>query len=151
LKQRIYHGDVPPEALADYLIQEYEPRQNMHAQKLGSGDSFFVQIGHGGENREKGHALSVAVTSAPGDAPGLAVTVGQQQWLTPGMAGYSALMGLIALMVTPWVLFALIWPVSHVIETALMPGEVWNTIDTFLASHGAVLEREHELSHPHAT
>lgn len=151
VKQRVYHGDVQPEALADYLIQQYDPQQNIHAQKLGSGDSFIVQIGHGDDpEREKGHALSVAITRSPGEAPGVAVTIGQQQWLTPGMAGYAAMMGLIALMVTPWVLFALIWPASHVIETAFMPSGVWNSIDTFMASKGAVLDREDELAHPHA-
>ena len=151
MKQRVYHGDVQPEALADFLVQQYDPQQNLHAQKLGTGDSFIVQIGHGDKfEREKGHALSIAITRAPGDAPGVAVTIGQQQWLTPGMAGFAAMMGLIALMITPWALFALIWPASHVIETAFMPGSVSDNIDTFMASKGAVLDREQELAHPHA-
>lgn len=150
MKQRIYHGDVTPEALADYLVQQYDSRHDMHAQKLGSGDSFIVQTAQGEHANEKEHALSIAITLAPGEAPGVAIILGQQQWLTPGMAGYTAMMGLIALLVTPWVLFALIWPASHVIETAMMPNDIWNTIDTFMASKGAVLDREQELAHPHA-
>src|SRR5262245_56077163 len=106
MTQRIYHGDVTPESLADYLVEQYDSRPDMHAQKVGSGDSFIVQIAQGEHAREKEHALSIAMHRAPGDSPGLAVTRGQQQWLTPGMAGYTAMMGLIALLVTPWVLFA---------------------------------------------
>jgi len=150
VQQRIYHGDVTPEALADYLVQQFDPQQNLQAQKLGSEDSFIVQIGRGDHPKEQRSAVSVAITRAPDGAPGVAVTIGQQQWLTPGMAGYTVMMGLITLLVTPWALFALLWPATHIVETALIPGNIWNSIDTFMASRGAILQREHELAHPHA-
>ena len=76
--------------------------------------------------------------------------MGQQQWFSPTMAGYTAMMGLISVMVTPWALFALIWPVSDMIGSATLPGDIWESIDLYLASRGATRGPDQQLSHPHS-
>ena len=76
--------------------------------------------------------------------------MGQQQWLTPKMATYAAVMGLISLLVTPWALFALLWPLSEAVDSGTLPGDIWNTIDNCVISQGRSLGRAQELTHPHA-
>src|SRR5262249_16312273 len=73
-----------------------------------------------------------------GEERAVAGTMGQQQWLTPSMATFAAAMGLVGLLVTPWALFALLWPLSDVVGSTTLPGDLWNTIDTYMASQGAV-------------
>jgi hypothetical protein len=149
MEQRIYHGEVSPADLAAFLVQQYDPQPDLQAQILGEGDSLLVQIGHGDHPEKIRHAVTVAITRAPEGEPGVAVTMGQQQWLTPGMVGYAAMMGLISVMVTPWVLFALIWPLSDLIGSAALPGDVWNAIDLHMASRGATRSADRQLAHPH--
>jgi len=150
VEQRIYHGNVPPEDLADHLVQQFDPKPDLQAQKLGEGDSLLVQIGRGDEPAKVRHAVTVAITRAADGAPGLALTMGQQQWFTPAMAGFTAMMGLISFMVTPWALFALVWPVSDMIGSATLPGDIWNSIDLYMASRGATRGPDQQLAHPHA-
>ena len=81
--------------------------------------------------------------------PGIVVTMGQQQWLTPKMATYAAVMGLISLLVTPWALFALLWPLSEAVGSGTLPGDIWNTIENYVVGEGGTLARTQELTHPH--
>jgi hypothetical protein len=80
---------------------------------------------------------------------GIRVTMGQQQWLTPKLATFSVAMGLVGMLVTPFALFALLWPVSEAIASTNLPGDIWSTIDTYLASQGATLTGTEQLQHPH--
>jgi hypothetical protein len=150
MEQRVYHGDVSPGDLADFLVQHFDPRENLQAQKIGEGESLLVQIGRGDQPKELRHAVSVAITRAPDGAAGIAVTLGQQQWLSPTMATYAASMGLISVLVTPWALFALLWPMSEMIGSRTLPGEIWESIDVYMASRGATRAEERQLTHPHA-
>jgi hypothetical protein len=150
LEQRVYRGDVAPGDLADFLIQHYDPQHDLQAQKIGSGDSLIVQIGRGDQPEEIRHAVTVAITRATEGGPGIAVTMGQQQWLNPRMVGFAAMMTLVSVLVTPWALFALLWPVSELIGSATLPNDIWNLIDTYLASRGATREVARQLTHPHA-
>jgi hypothetical protein len=150
MEQRIYYGEVLPAELAGHLVQQYDPQPDLQAQQLGEGDSLLVQIGRGDQPEKLSHAVTVAITRAPEGASGLVVTMGQQQWLTPSMAGYAAMMGLISVLVTPWALFALIWPISHMLGSATLPGDIWNSIDLYMASRGASRGPDQPLAHPHA-
>jgi hypothetical protein len=149
VEQRVYHGSVTPVELADFLVQQFDPQRDLQAQKMGEGDSLMVQIGRGDVPEELRHAVTLAITRAPNGQPGVAVTMGQQQWLTPKMASYAAMMGLISVLVTPWVLFALIWPLSEMVGSTSLPADIWNTVDTYLASRGATRTPDRELAHPH--
>jgi hypothetical protein len=149
MEQRTYHGQLDPHELADFLVQHFDPQPNLQAQKIGEGASNLVQIGRGDVPKDIRHAVTVAISRLPDDQPGLIVTMGQQQWLTTRMATYMAMMGLISVLVTPWALFALLWPLSEAAGSTTLPHEIWNAIDTFLAGQGATLAQSQELIHPH--
>jgi hypothetical protein len=149
VEQRVYRGEVAPGDLADFLVQHFDPQEDLQAQKIGEGESLIVQVGRGDTPKELRHAVTVAITNAK-DAPGLAVTLGQQQWLTPTLASYTAMMGLVSALVTPWALFALIWPLSQALGSRTLPEDVWNAIETYMASKGATRAQEQQLTHPHA-
>lgn len=151
MEQRIYHGDISPESLADFLVGHYDPQENLQAQKIGQGSANAVQIGRGDVPQDLRHAVTVAITRTSGEeAPGVVVTMGQQQWLTPKMATYAAVFGLLGVLVTPWALFALLWPLSDAVGSSTLPGDIWNTIDNHIISQGGTLGRAQELTHPHA-
>lgn len=150
MEQRIYRGDLSPVDLADFLVAHYDPQENLQAQNIGQGGAHAVQVGRGDVPEDLRHAVTVAITRAPDGQGGLAVTLGQQQWLTPKMATYAATAGLIAVLFTPWALFGLLWPVSELIGSTTLPGDIWGTIDKYVVAHGGSLDRTEELAHPHA-
>lgn len=84
MQRRIYRGDgLSPADLAEHLVAHYDPQENLQAQQIGRGDAHAVQIGRGDVPHDLRHAVTVAITGAPDGGGGLAVTLGQQQWLTP--------------------------------------------------------------------
>jgi hypothetical protein len=148
MEQRIYHGNVSPEGLADYLVQYYGAQEHLRAQKLGQGDSLVVQIGHPHDNEIR-NAVTLGIHRTPENSTDLIVTMGEQQWITPQLAGYAAMMGLVSVLITPWALFALIWPVSQLLGSRVLPGEIWNAVQTYAMSQGAVPGTAQTLTHPH--
>jgi len=149
VEQRIYHGTVAPEGLADYLVQRFDPQQNLQAQKLGQGDSLAVQIGRGDVPEELRNAVTVGITRATDSEQGVTVTIGQQQWITPKFATHAAMIGLVGLLITPWALFGLLWPVSELIGSQALPGDIWSAVETYALSQGATLAEARDLAHPH--
>jgi hypothetical protein len=149
VEQRIYHGTVTPEGLADYLVQRFDPQQNLQAQKLGQGDSLAVQIGRGDVPEELRNAVTVGITRATDAEQGVTVTMGQQQWITPKIATHAAMIGLVGLLITPWALFGLLWPVSELIGGQALPGDIWSAVETYALSQGATLAESRDLAHPH--
>lgn len=147
MEQRTYQTEVDPQELADFLVQHYDPQENLQAQKIGQSGSNLVQIGRGDVPHDLRHAVTVAIAHTGDD---LKVTMGQQQWLTPGMATFAAMMGLIGILVMPFALFALLWPISEAAGSATLPPDIWNTIDTYIAGRGGSLHATQELNHPHA-
>lgn len=151
MEQRTYHGTITPDQLADYLVQLYDPQKNMQAQKIGQGDSLIVQIAMSDEPENKRGALTIAIVRATDAESGVMVTMGEQQWLTPNNMAYAAMMAAISVLITPWALFGLIWPVSQIMATRMLPNDVWNTIDTYMVGQGAQRSYTQQLDHPHAT
>ncbi len=76
--------------------------------------------------------------------------MGKQQWITPKIATYAAMIGLVSVLVTPWALFALLWPVSELIGSRSLPDDLWSTVETYILSQGATLAQTQDLRHPHA-
>jgi hypothetical protein len=150
VEQRVYHGDVTPEGLADHLVQRFDPQHDLQAQRLGQGDSLAVQIGRGDVPEELRNAVTVGITRALDSEQGIAVTMGQQQWITPKIATHAAMIGLVGLLITPWALFGLLWPVSQLIGSQALPGDIWNAVETYVFSQGATLAESRDLAHPHA-
>lgn len=148
MEQRVYGGTVTPEALAEYLVQQYDPKRDLQAQRIGQGESFIVQIGRGDEPAEIRHAVSVAISRRVDGEPGVSVTLGQQQWITPWMASHTLIVGLFAFLFTPWILFALLWPLSEAISGTTLPADIWTTVETYMASQAAPLVRTEQLERP---
>jgi hypothetical protein len=149
MEQRTYYGNITPEGLADFLVQKYDPQQDLQAQRIGQGDALAVQIGRGDVPEKLRHAVTIGIARAGEAEQGVVVTMGQQQWITPQMATYAAMIGIVSLIITPWALFALLWPVSQLIGSSTLPGDVWSNIEIYAASQGAMLARTQELTHPH--
>jgi hypothetical protein len=149
MEQRIYHGTVTPEGLADYLVQRFDPQQDLQAQKLGQGDSLAVQIGRGDVPEELRNAVTVGITRATDSEQGVSVTMGQQQWISPKIATHAAMIGLVGLLITPWALFGLLWPVSELLGSQALPGDIWSAVETYALSQGAALAESRDLAHPH--
>lgn len=151
MEQRIYRGNFTPDQLANYLVQHYNNEHNMMAQKLGEGKSLLVQIGeeHHHDPRDIRHAVTIGIAQNPEQEQEIAVTMGEQQWLTPDQAAYAVAMGAMALLFTPWILFALIWPAAHILGRRVMPGDIWSNIDTFVIGQGGNVAATQTLQHPH--
>ena len=150
MEQRIYRGDILPEELADHLVNHFNPLENVQAQRFGEGDSCLVQIGRGDVPADLRYALTLTITQADNEAGvGIAVTMGQQKWVDPKQAGFAALIGLIGLLITPWVLFALLWPVGDLTEAATLPDDAWEQVEIYVTSEGGAFAETRELTHPH--
>jgi hypothetical protein len=149
MEQRVYHGTLSPEDMADFLVQRYDPQPDVQAQKVGQGDSLLVQIGYGDATEKMRHAVTVAIARTTDGEPGVVVTMGQRQWITPEEVKHAAFWGLLALLVTPWVLFALLWPLSDVLSSSSLPGDIWNAIDVFAGTHSVSIAQTQVLTHPH--
>jgi hypothetical protein len=103
MEQRIYRGNIDPEALADYLVNTFNQGYgDTVAQKVGQGNQVLVQIGllsHSG--RRIHHSISVSIYRTP---DGVSVSTGQANWFDdPGLGG--SLIG--ALYWPPMLLFPL--------------------------------------------
>ncbi len=152
MEKRFYTGRaLSPEALADYLVAHFDPQQDVQAQKVGKENSWVVQIGRGDEPEDIRQAVSIAISLSEQDAPELQVTIGQQQWIHPRQTTFLVMVGLIALLATPWVLFAMIWPVSQIMAATGIPDAVRHQVDTWVAAQGGAFSHSAELQHPHKT
>ena len=150
MEQRVYHGAVSPDQLADYLVQQYDPQKNMQAQRIGEGDSLVVQIAMSDDPEKKHGALTLAVVRATDAEAGVMITMGEQQWITPQNVAHTAMMATIAVLITPWALFGLIWPLSQIVSARMLPNDVWNTIETYMLGQGAQRAYTQDIQHPHA-
>ena len=148
MEQRRYRVEIDPQALATFLVEHFDPQEDLQAQEIGQTGSHLVQIGRGDVPKDLRHAVTVAIARSD---DGLTVTMGQQQWLDPKTATFSVAMGLLGLIVTPFALFGLLWPLSEALASSSIPGDVWNAVDTFLASAGGHLDRTDDLQHPHTS
>ena len=87
MEQRIYHGNISPDALADYLVGMFnQGYDGTVAQKVGQGNQVLVQIGllsHSG--RRIRHSIGVSIYRTP---DGVSVATGQANWFDdPGLGG----------------------------------------------------------------
>ena len=149
MQQRTYHGSVSAESLADFLVQKYSTQAGILAQKFGDNGSIIVQIGHGELSDQMRHAVTIAIATPESAEPTIVITMGQRQWITPEEAKHAAFWGLIAILITPWVLFALLWPLSEFITGTTLPDDIWSSIETYLTAQGVTLGSESALTHPH--
>jgi ribosomal protein L40E len=131
MEQRIYRGEISPQALADALVLQFNWGDLM-AQRVGTGDQVLVQIatrnwGWGGPQS----ALTLGISRVEG---GIQVTLGQQRWL--GAVADLAQTGLMAL-VNPLSLLTRIDDIARSISGLTLPQQVWETVEHFCESVGA--------------
>ncbi len=130
MEQRIYHGNISPDALADYLVGMFnQGYDGTVAQKVGQGNQVLVQIGllsHSG--RRIRHSIGVSIYRTP---DGVSVATGQANWFDdPGLGG--SLIG--ALYWPPLLLF----PLARGINSYALYQDIWQAIDTYCAQVGAM-------------
>ena len=87
MEQRMYHGNINPDALADYLVNMFNQGYGgTVAQKVGQGNQALVQLGllsHSG--RRIRHSIGVSIYKTP---DGVSVSTGQANWFDdPGLGG----------------------------------------------------------------
>jgi hypothetical protein len=148
MEQRVYRGKLSAEELTERLVQYFAAQPDVQAQRFQGGDGWLVQIGTGDSPATIRHAMTLAVVSLPEDAPGLRVTLGQQQWLTPDEAGNALIWALVAAMTTPWVLFLMLLPLREALRATPLHHAVWEQVDAYATAHGATRETADRLQHP---
>ncbi len=131
MEQRIFHGDLTPNDVANALIAQFN-RGNLRAQAFGDDRSMKVQIAtrqgaaSGGQT-----AITVQVQRT---SDGVMVTVGQQAWM-----GVAASMGktLFATLRNPWSLLDRLDDIAQDIENLQISENVWQVVGKFAKSRRA--------------
>jgi len=139
MDQRVYHGDLTPNHLADSLIARFN-QGNLRAQQIGSGNQVVIQIAtrqgalSGGQT-----ALSVNIQEIEG---GVSILVGKQAWL--GLAASLGITALYALR-NPFSLVGRLDDLAQDIESLQLSDLVWETIDATARAAGASFEMSERL------
>ena len=139
MAQRVFHGDIPPDDLADALIGEFN-RGDLRAQKSGAPDKMVVQISTPAQ-RASGGKTSLGVTIQQHE-DGVLVSIGEQEWL--GVAASLGQTAISALM-NPINLLGRIDDVAADVESLQLPEKVWTAIERFTKSVGAAKEISERL------
>jgi len=131
MEQRIYRGEINPQALADALVLQFN-RGDLMAQRIGAGDQVLVQIAT--RNWDWGgpqSALTLGISRVEG---GVRVMMGQQQWL--GALADLAQTGLMAL-IHPLSLITRIDDIVRSVSGLTLPQRVWQAVEHYCESVGA--------------
>ncbi len=131
MEQRVLHGGVTPQSLAQALIAEFD-RGNLMAQIVGESDNLAVQIatrhgsGSGGTT-----ALTVSIETV---ADGVMIRVGQQEWLgTAASLGRTTL----AALMNPWSLLGRLDDIAQDVENLQLSERIWQTLEAAARGMGA--------------
>jgi hypothetical protein len=123
MEQRIYHGQINPQILAESLFGFFH-RGNYHVQKFGEGDVITVQIATQPFNQSGGQtALGVSIQKVE---DGVSVSLGQQAWY-----GVAASIGMTELgaIRNPFSLLGRLDDLAQDIESIQLHEEIWKVID----------------------
>lgn len=142
MEQRVYHGSIRADGLAQALLDEWD-RDSMIAQAFGAEDHVVVQIGQreaGWFSDEPRQALTLSIEPI---SNGVQVTMGQQQWYKEHDVQIFA-GGLIGLLP-----FFFAFPLGQFFGDdnvpQSMPGRVWQSIDRYTSSFGAATGKTQRL------
>ncbi len=139
MDSRIFHGQITPQDVADFLLAEFN-RTDYQAQKLGQGDKIAVQIATrerpmaGGET-----ALTVSIQTVE---DGISIQLGNQAWL-----GVAASLGATALTAlrNPWLLLTRLDDLAQDIENIQLTDQVWRVIESAARAANASFELSDRL------
>ncbi|HEU5013252.1 MAG TPA: zinc ribbon domain-containing protein [Roseiflexaceae bacterium] len=148
MEQRIFQGTLDPVQVAQYLLDTWDQEDTL-AQALEGDDGLIVQIGQrtgGFFNDEPRNALTLALEPV---SDGLRVTMAEQQWYRDG-GGQLMVGGLIGFFP-----FFFTWPLGgggrdEPID-AHLAAQVWDTIDQYVRTAGAVTGETTRLPRTAAT
>jgi RNase P subunit RPR2 len=139
MEPRIYHGQITPQGIADYLLAEFN-RSDYRAQQIGEDDKIAVQIAtrdlpvSGGET-----ALTVSLQKVE---DGVSIQIGKQAWL-----GVAASLGMTALTAlrNPWLLLSRLDDLAQDIENIQLGERVWDVIESAARAANASFELSERL------
>jgi ribosomal protein L40E len=141
MQQRVYHGGITPEGLAQALVDEWDQGETI-AQAFGEADRMIVQIGQrtgGWFGDEPRQALTLDLTRI---ADGVEVTMGQQQWYKSG--GQIFVGGLVGFFP-----FFFTFPLGRLFGDdeidQHLPGRIWQSVERYAGSPGAATGKTQRL------
>ncbi|MCJ7624569.1 MAG: zinc ribbon domain-containing protein [Anaerolineaceae bacterium] len=131
MDQRVYHGNINPNDIAEGLIAQFN-RGNLRAQQIGKGEQVIVQIATR-ERPSSGGQTALSITIRVVD-DGIIVQIGKQNWL-----GVAASLGSTALRAihNPLSLLSRLDDLAQDIEYLQITDEVWDVIEGVARSIGA--------------
>jgi len=139
MEQRIFHGSITPEDLADALIGEFN-RGNLQAKKFGSDEIMVVQITSKEQSKSGGQtAMTVSLRSVE---DGVAIQIGKQTWM-----GVAASLGQSALFTlkNPWNLLWRLDDIAQDIKYLQLSEDVWELLERTSSDLGATFELSERL------
>ena len=122
MEQRIFHGNITPNDIAEALLANFN-RGNLRTQIVGDNQNMKVQIATRQGSASGGQtAVTVQIQKV---TEGVMVSVGQQAWL-----GVAASMGqtVIATLMNPWNLLGRLDDIAQDIESLQINETVWQVI-----------------------
>ncbi len=131
MEQRIYHGDITPQDLAQSLLA-YFNRGNLRAQVYGAEQEMNVQISTRPGAQSGG--LTAVTVQLKQIEDGVAVTINEQEWL-----GLAASMGqtVISTLVNPWNLLNRLDDLAQDVENLQINEKIWSVIAAVSQTHRA--------------
>lgn len=139
MNQRIYHGNIEPNDLANTLIGSFH-RGSYAVRCVGSDDIVTVQIATLDRPQSGGRTSLTARIEKVED--GISVTLGQQEWV-----GLAASLGSTALSTlrNPFALLGRLDDLAQDIESLQLNDKVMKVIDSFARSRGLSMELSNRL------
>ena len=139
MEQRIFHGEITPQALATSLVARFN-RGNLQAQQVGSGDRIAVQIAtHRVAQAGGSTAMTIELQKNP---DGVSVLIGRQAWM-----GVAASLGATAMAAlrNPFSLLGRLDDLAQDIESLQLSDQVWQTLEAAARGMGASFELSERL------
>jgi DNA-directed RNA polymerase subunit RPC12/RpoP len=136
MEQRILHGEMRPDELAQALVAEFN-RGSLRAQALQQSEGVAVQIATR-PGAPSGGQTAITITFQRVE-DGVMVRLGQQEWFgTAASLGHTTL----AALMNPWNLLGRLDDIAQDVQNLQLTERVWNTIDRAARAIGA----SHELT-----
>jgi RNA polymerase subunit RPABC4/transcription elongation factor Spt4 len=140
MEQRVYHGNISPNAIAQSLMAEFN-QGNLRAQVLGQGDHLTIQIATSQSSRSGGQtALAIDLQKIE---DGVMVQIGQQQWM-----GVAASLGqtAIAALLNPMNLLGRLDDIAQDIQNLQLDEKVWQVVEREVRGAGASTQLSERLT-----
>jgi DNA-directed RNA polymerase subunit RPC12/RpoP len=139
MEQRIFHGTITTNDIAQSLISEFN-HGNLRAQQFGKGKRVLVQIATHHRPTSGGHtAISIDLRQVE---DGVSIQIGKQSWM-----GVAASFGQTALeaLRNPWRLIYRLDDLAQDYEYLQLSDDIWSVIESTANAHGATFELSERL------